>query len=516
MPSLNNRRRTMGRSSAPVPTIPYLYFTAEEGSSNYLKVYITGTLSVNLEYSRDMVNWEPFPMATTDNGVYLSDSEGGGAYVRGCNPAGISIDANNYLQFTYGSRNARVHCTGSLRGLINAGDDMNNPVNAVPNDYCFYHLFENAQWLVSAPKLDIPILTSRCYYEMYLGCTQLAMPSDMSAIREAPAYSCERMYSGCTSLTTAKIPLNATVLGNACYARMYLNCTGLTTVEAFPSKVGENCLSETFKGCTSLSVVPDLPAIDLMKGCYTAMFSGCTSLVNAPALPATTLAVSCYHQMFLGCTSLVDAPALPATTLAGSCYSSMFSGCTSLVNAPVLPATTLASSCYGSMFLGCTSLVNAPALPATTLAGSCYSSMFLGCTSLVNAPALPATTLADSCYSSMFSGCTSLVNAPALPATTLTSSCYNQMFSDCVALVTAPDLPALALVSRCYHLMFRYCSHLSFIRAMFTTTPSTSYTNRWVDGVASAGTFVKNSAATWTTTGNNGVPSGWTILYETP
>jgi hypothetical protein len=46
---------------------------------------------------------------------------------------------------------------------------------------------------------------------------------------------------------------------------------------------------------------------------------------------------------------------------------------------------------------------------------------------------------------------------------------------------------------------------------MFTTTPSSSYTNNWVSGVSTTGTFVKNSAATWTTTGNNGVPRGWTV-----
>jgi hypothetical protein len=33
----------------------------------------------------------------------------------------------------------------------------------------------------------------------------------------------------------------------------------------------------------------------------------------------------------------------------------------------------------------------------------------------------------------------------------------------------------------------------------------------WVDGVASSGTFVKNSEATWYVTGDNGIPEGWTI-----
>ena len=119
--------------------------------------------------------------------------------------------------------------------------------------------------------------------------------------------------------------------------------------------------------------------------CYRNMFKGCTSLTTAPELPATTLANNCYEYMFRGCTSLTSAPELPATTLADSCYSGMFTGCTSLTQAPALPATTLASNCYRSMFSGCTSLTQAPVLPATTLAGSCYYNMFSKCTSLTQA-----------------------------------------------------------------------------------------------------------------------------------
>jgi hypothetical protein len=57
--------------------------------------------------------------------------------------------------------------------------------------------------------------------------------------------------------------------------------------------------------------------------------------------------------------------------------------------------------------------------------------------------------------------------------------------------------------------MFNGCSKLNYIKAMFTTIPSG--TNNWVSGVAATGTFVKNSEATWDVTGNDGVPSGWTI-----
>ena len=64
--------------------------------------------------------------------------------------------------------------------------------------------------------------------------------------------------------------------------------------------------------------------------------------------------------------------------------------------------------------------------------------------------------------------------------------------------------------------MFVDCSNLNYIKAMFTTEPSTSYTRNWVRNVAASGTFVKNSAATWDVSGKNGIPTGWTVETETP
>ena len=238
-------------------------------------------------------------------------------------------------------------------------------------------------------------------------------------------------------------------------------------------------------------------------------------VVNAKnlSLPATTLTERCYNEMFYGCTSLTTAPELPATILASSCYQSMFFGCIGLTTAPVLPATTLASNCYYYMFYGCTGLTTAPELPATTLTDSCYGGMFQDCTSLTTAPELPATTLATRCYYSMFNGCTSLTTAPELPATTLESYCYSNMFNGCTSLTTAPVLPATTLESSCYNYIFKGCTSLNYIKAMFTTTPSGTYTSNWVYGVSATGTFVKNSAATWAATGVNGVPIGWTVSY---
>ena len=312
-----------------------------------------------------------------------------------------------------------------------------------------------------------------------------------------------------------------------------------------------------FSNCTNIiEVSPNfLSATTLVNGCYDYMFSYCTSLTTAPDLPATTLASNCYYYMFNGCTRLTTAPELPATTLANDCYAYMFQGCASLVTPPpILPATTLANDCYAYMFQGCTRLTTAPGLPATTLADSCYSRMFAGTNVLPDCSNidfysdsvissgglkglfsgtkvtdddlknilpinqltgnyyLPATTLANSCYQYMFGNCTSLTTAPELPANTLADYCYNNMFSYCTSLTTAPELPATALVNNCYSFMFYNCKKLNYIKAMFTTTPNGSYTGDWVYGVSSTGTFVKNKNATWNVTGNNGIPSGWTVL----
>ena len=142
-----------------------------------------------------------------------------------------------------------------------------------------------------------------------------------------------------------------------------------------------------------------------------------------------------------------------------------------------------------------------------------FLKLFKNNTKLVNAKdlILPATALTDHCYSSMFGSCDALTTAPELPATTLAKSCYSNIFYYCEALTTAPELPATTLADDCYYSMFYNSYKLNYIKAMFTTTPSSAYTENWVSGVSPTGTFVKNSAATWNVTGTYGIPSGWTV-----
>ena len=165
---------------------------------------------------------------------------------------------------------------------------------------------------------------------------------------------------------------------------------------------------------------------------------------------------------------------------------------------------------YGDNFVG-----------QTTFSGGTYNfcSMFkkLKVVSAENL-ILPALTLREYCYRAMFSWCTMLTKAPQLPATTLAKGVYWYMFEKC-AITEAPELLAEHLVAECYGDMFTGCTSLNYIKCMaidgFSTT---NCKQNWVSGVASSGTFVKDSGvavSTWTR-GANGIPTNWLVYDDIP
>ena len=145
-----------------------------------------------------------------------------------------------------------------------------------------------------------------------------------------------------------------------------------------------------------------------------------------------------------------------------------------------------------------------------------FRGLFNGCSVLISAPELPATNLAASCYQSMFYGCTLLTEAPELPATNLAANCYGQMFARCTSLTKAPVLKAETLVDYCYNSMFNGCSALNDITMLATATDINAIDclTAWVTNVSDTGTFTK-AANMVLPDGENGIPSGWTIVDYT-
>ena len=144
--------------------------------------------------------------------------------------------------------------------------------------------------------------------------------------------------------------------------------------------------------------------------------------------------------------------------------------------------------------------------------------MFEDCTNLSTAPELPAMTLAKYCYEYMFCDCTNLTAAPELPAMTLADYCYYHMFHGCTNLTTAPkELPATTLANYCYGRMFSGCTKLNSVTMLATDISANNCLTRWVEGVASTGTFTKAVSLEQGTesgqipTGIYGIPEGWTV-----
>ena len=161
---------------------------------------------------------------------------------------------------------------------------------------------------------------------------------------------------------------------------------------------------------------------------------------------------------------------------------------------------------YGDNFVGQTTLTS-----GNTFRGLFSNSELISAENLI----LPATTLKNSCYTGMFEGCTSLTTAPELPATTLANYCYNGMFRHCTSLTTAPSvLPATTLVNSCYASMFDGCTNLNYIKCLATNISATDCTFQWVIGVANSGTFVKAASMSGWGTGDNGIPTNWTVQND--
>ena len=160
---------------------------------------------------------------------------------------------------------------------------------------------------------------------------------------------------------------------------------------------------------------------------------------------------------------------------------------------------------YGDNFIGRTDLPT----------GGKFAYLFSHSTTagLVNAEnlILPATTLETGCYSSMFEGCTKLIKAPALPATILAPECYQGMFQGCKMLENAPELPASTLYRQSYYNMFAGCTALTSITCFAMVISAENCTKNWVYELPSSGLFTKKTAMNDWPTGNDGIPTNWTV-----
>ena len=199
---------------------------------------------------------------------------------------------------------------------------------------CYGYMFSRCTGLTAIPsKLfeKVTALDTYCYHYMFKDCT------------------------GLTSIPANLLPV--TTLATGCYEYMFSGCKGLTgqqnsiPADLLPaSTLAQNCYSYMFEQCTELTKLPDgfLGAVtSLAKGCYAYMFLNCNKLETVPTnmLGVATLVDQCYTDMFAWCSSLTNAPKLPATTLVPYCYKEMFYKCTNLAAVTCLATSITANEC---------------------------------------------------------------------------------------------------------------------------------------------------------------------------
>lgn len=406
----------------------------------------------------------------------------------------------------------------------------------------YAYMFSMCDSLTDMPEIEATTVGNASFLQMFSGCTSLTGVTDFKMTSAKKDNVFKQMFAGCISLKSAAT-LNLTSIGNSACSLMYEGCISLEVAKS-PNVCSGYSHNKMFADCTGLVNAPSLTATTLRTACYYGMFSGCTSLTNVPTLPAVTLAGLCYGHMFIGCSSLVIAPSMVVNTFAASACSGMFAncvalydasnevfnspssnnalrctytGCISLKYAPTINAGNLGISSMQSTFYNCSALTDVGYIVVSGSVGaSGLLTTFFACNSLVNVPSITVTdTTGGKACSGTFKSCVNIVNASSVVIKNMTGTyaCY-EMFRGCTKLKTGATLNALTISSYSYQNLYYGCSVLEYIKAMFTTTPSDTYTKNWVYGVptGSTGTFVKNSAAEWANTfGVSAIPNGWTV-----
>lgn len=149
-------------SSLVAQTNNYLTFKALDGEVEIGLNSVTAT--PNIAYSKDGTNWMEWDWNKPNTKIKL-EKEGELIYFKGNNSSGFSTN-KKYVTFTFSNK---IAASGSIMSLI----DGKGEVKEIPNNYCFYKLFEGCSTLITAPDLTAETLKGYCYSNLFSGCTSL-------------------------------------------------------------------------------------------------------------------------------------------------------------------------------------------------------------------------------------------------------------------------------------------------------------------------------------------------------
>ena len=432
--------------------------------------------------------------------------------------------------------------------------------------YCYYNMFNGCTSLISTPELPATTLASNCYYSMFYNCKALTTAPELPATTLAN-YCYYGMFNGCTSLVNAP-SLHATTLANYCYQSMFNGCSSLINAPSLPATTLANyCYQSMFNGCSSLQNAPELPATKLASSCYYRMFYNC-SLINEVTVYADDISANnCTKDWLSGVSSTgtfynygvaeynIDSTSgVPSgwtevrpdyfyvantyegtntisikQTIVGSPDSSLYVKTLQYSKDKTNWSTIILSDIVYNISLNSGEIlymrgnegvfnhyvIRGTEQAYTKITASQSHNIGGNINTLLNYYNPNNLTLPQGVFNNLFRGNVNLVSAENLtlqPSSdgSLPVFAYLYLFSNCTSLIKPPVLIAKTLSNGSYYSLFDGCSKLDNLTVYTDDNSHTNCTYKWLNGVASTGTFNNMGGATYTKDSVSGIPTGWT------
>jgi len=417
-------------------------------------------------------------------------------------------------------------------------------LRAVECSYMFY----GCTSLITAPEL--PTINTVRYAHMFEGCTSLmTVPSILPCKEMGYMDSYSYMFAGCTNITESPLICVMSFTYDAhsyCMTYMFYNCSKLNTIKVnflsspytgyLDNWVSGVAVTGTFKKPkestftrTGTNGIPYQWTTEIQDIDYESLYL--TFIIKSAGTItytiATTTAPNIYYYYRKNGRGNWSSKQAPGTELSVS-QNDVIELYGLLYNGDTATGTATSSSQYG--YFSGTATFDVVGNVFSIIRGQNYYNNYtlsntynfyklFNASNVVSAEnlILPTVSLTNYCYGNMFASCTSLTIAPKLPATTLANYCYQYMFSGCTSLTQGPVISFTGILptGSCRY-MFQNCSSLSYVECLsngITSTTSSSPTYRWMRSASGSGTFVKKSGTTWST-GEHGIPSGWTVIQK--
>ena len=415
---------------------------------------------------------------------------------------------------------------------------------------CYDSMFRNCTGLTAAPALPATTLDTSCYSAMFYGCKFTTAPTLPATTLAKSCYY--QMFTGCYLMTTAPV-LPATVLTSSCYDSMFFNCPLINAIEC-------HAVNMSASSCTNIWLISAPASGTFTKhpsATWTTGTSGIPSGWTVVDLPGYNITFDVDQN---DATIYVNGVALSGNVYVGITnetisyevvkpgYELVFGELTisgdqtiSITMTPEAPAqylTIQAKKASSVKFDGYQLWqANAKSIQYSKDGGTTWTTISVYAGANINVPletgekmlirgTLQYTSLGNNYqYMRIYPGSDCLIWGPI---TSLLDSQYRSTLPDYAlcglfenaggSFETHPMNPITIEsdslgVQSCYRLFYS-CPGIKNIKCLATTLGS-NCTQQWLLAGSSTGTFTKATGVTWAA-GSDGIPSGWTVVEETP